>query len=147
MIHSLPYCTTGYWKDSGTPKDQATLPFTQTAGTQKRRAPTVLESDDADSDVPVPKPTKKAARKAPQPRVIAAAEKLFLDEDEDESVADVESQGTTRKSRPGKTDSAGIGLQARGSKRRHIIVDDDSDDGVAFKGFCKKTRLRQRSQG
>jgi hypothetical protein len=32
--------------------------------------------------------------------------------------------------------------RARASKRRHVIADDDSDDGVTFKGFSKKRRTK-----
>lgn len=121
--------------------DQETLAPTQTAGTQKRRAPTVLESDDADSDVPAEKKTRRTARKAPHSKASAAAEKLFLNSDEEDSVPVDDSQGTLGKCRTGKIDSI-PNLPAMGSKRRRIIVDDDSDDGVAFKGFGKKRRAR-----
>lgn len=110
-------------------------------GTQKRRAPAVLESDDADSDVPATKTTKKVARKAPRSKGTTAAKQLFLISDDEDSVPDADSQGTTGKSYAGKKDPV-TNLPARGSKRRHIIVDDDSDDGVAFKGFGKKRRVR-----
>ena len=139
LVYSFPYRMTGYWKDSGTSKDQASLPLTQTTlDTQKRQAPTVLESDGADSDVPAPKPTKRA-RKAPKSKATAVAGKLFFDSDEEDHRPDVE-QETRERPRQGKVDPAPK-LPIRGSKRRHIIVDDDSDDGVAFKGFGKKRRI------
>ncbi|KAI9570009.1 hypothetical protein HD554DRAFT_428607 [Boletus coccyginus] len=125
----------GYWKDSTASNDQETFAPTQTTGTQKRRAPTVLESDGADSDVPVEITTKRATRKAPQSKRSAAANKLFLNSDEEDSTPASEPQGTTDK-------PSAPNLPARGNKRRHIIVDDDSDDGVAFKGFGKKRRVR-----
>ncbi|KAG8215809.1 hypothetical protein J3R82DRAFT_7720 [Butyriboletus roseoflavus] len=131
----------GYWK-GGTSEDQKTLTPTRTTGTQKRRAPTVLESDDADTNVPAAKTIKRTARKAPQSKGSAVAAQLFLDSDEEYSATPVEDlQGTTGKSNTGKIDFV-PNLPARGSKRRHIIVDDDSDDGVAFKGFGKKKKLR-----
>ncbi|KAH0835680.1 hypothetical protein J3R83DRAFT_9435 [Lanmaoa asiatica] len=129
----------GYWKDSA-PKDQDTLAPTQTAGTQKRRAPTVLESDDAGTDVPAAKTTKRAPRKAAQSKASAAAEKLFLNSDEEDSVP-ITDQGPIGKSHTGKIDPV-PDLPTRGSKRRHIVVDDDSDDGVAFKGFSRRKRVR-----
>ena len=122
--------------------NQPTLAPTQTTGTQKRRAPTVLESDDADTDVPVAKTNKRAVRsKAPRSKGTAAAKKLFLNSDEEDSVPDADPQRTIGKSDPGKIDAA-PNFPAKGSKRRHIIIDDDSDDGVAFKGFGKKRRVR-----
>ena len=120
--------------------DQETFAPTQTTGTQKRHAPTVLESDGVDSDVPVVKTTRKATRKSPQSKGRTAAKKLFLDSDEEGSAPDTEPQGAVGKSHAGKMES--VTVPARGSKRRHIIVDDDSDDGVAFKGFGKKKRVR-----
>ncbi|KIJ19466.1 hypothetical protein PAXINDRAFT_96801 [Paxillus involutus ATCC 200175] len=119
----------GYWKDSQTAKDYTTLPPTQTAtgGTQKRRA--LLESDDEEViDAPASKMTRRTAYKASQPQRPVAAKQLFLDSDEEMS--------QTTKDDPRPT------LPARGSKRRHIIADDDSDDGVAFKGFGKKRKVR-----
>lgn len=82
-----------------------------------------------------------ATRKAPQSKGSAPAKKLFLNSDEEDSVPNAESQEPVGKCHAGKTDIA-HNLPARGSKRRHIIVDDDSDDGVAFKGFGKKRRVR-----
>ena len=100
-----------------------------------------MESDGAESDVPVAKTTKRATRKAPQSKGSAAAKKLFLDSDEEDSVPHAEAEGTVGKARAGKMEPA-PNLPTRGSKRRHIVVDDDSDDGVAFKGFGKKSRVR-----
>lgn len=139
LIHGFPYRTTGYWKDS-VAKDQETLAPTQTTGIQKRRAPTVLESDDADTDVPAEKTNKRATRKAPQSKAIAAAEKLFLNSDEEDAVPVEGPQGIIGKSNTEETDTV-PNLPTRESKRRHIIADDDSDDGVAFKGFGKKRRV------
>jgi len=126
----------GYWKDNATLDNCGTQGFTQTAGgTQKRRAPTVLESDGAESDVPVAKATKKTTtRKVQQTKASAEAERLFLDSDE-EAIGDSEETGGRGAGR--KIDSA-----PKTNKRRRIIADDDSDDGVAFKGFGKKKRVR-----
>ncbi|KAG6372656.1 hypothetical protein JVT61DRAFT_7408 [Boletus reticuloceps] len=129
----------GYWKD-GAMDDEDTLAATQTAATQKRRAPTVLESDGADSDVPAVKSSKKAVRKAPHSKGRAAAKKLFLSSDEEDPAPEAKPPETARKPHTGKIDFV-PNLPTRGSKRRHIIVDDDSDDGVAFKGFGKKRRV------
>ncbi|KAG9312591.1 hypothetical protein JVU11DRAFT_6988 [Chiua virens] len=118
----------GYWKGAAS-QSQDTLALTQTAA-QKRRAPTVLESDGADSDVPPAKPVRKATRKV----AIAAAEKLFLNSDDEVSVSDVGSQAKSHADKEPERK-----LPARGSKRRHVI-EDDSDDGLAFKGFAKKRR-------
>ncbi|KIK82439.1 hypothetical protein PAXRUDRAFT_715252 [Paxillus rubicundulus Ve08.2h10] len=118
----------GYWKDSQTTKDYTTLLATQTAtgDTPKRR--TLLESDDEVIDTPAPKMTRRTAHQASQPqRPVAAIKQLFLDSDEEMS------QITKDDPRPS--------LPVKGSKRRHIIVDDDSDD-VAFKGFGKKRKVR-----
>lgn len=121
--------------------DRETLPPTQPVGTQKRRAPTVLESDGADSDVPPAKAAKTVTRKAPQSKGRSATKKLFLNSDEGDSAPDADSQGAVDKTQGGRMDSA-PNLPTRGSKRRHVIVDDDSDDGVAFKGFGKKRKTR-----
>ncbi|KAN0078258.1 hypothetical protein V8E55_010315 [Tylopilus felleus] len=131
----------GYWKDNAALDDQETLPPTQPVGTQKRRAPTVLESDGADSDVPPAQAAKTVTRKAPQSKGRSVAKKLFLNSDEEDSAPDADSQGVVDKAQAGRMDSA-PNLPTRGSKRRHVIADDDSDDGVAFKGFGKKRKTR-----
>jgi len=63
-----------------------------------------------------------------------------MSSDEEDPVPEAKPPETTKRPHTGNIDSV-PNLPTRGSKRRHIIVDDDSDDGVAFKGFGKKRRV------
>ncbi|KAF9221049.1 hypothetical protein BS17DRAFT_785815 [Gyrodon lividus] len=132
----------GYWKDSNTAKDCSTLSPQMATTTQKRRAPTVLESDDEEViDVPAARKTKRAAYAAPQSQRTVSAKRLFLESDGEGSVPDTESQKAAARSQTAEDDPAPT-LPSKRTKRRHIIADDDSDDGLAFKGFGKKRRVR-----
>ncbi|KAH7886651.1 hypothetical protein F5I97DRAFT_2058933 [Phlebopus sp. FC_14] len=126
----------GYWKDSTTAKDYTTLQPSRSAtqNSQKCSAPTVLESDDETMDEPVVKVTRRPAPKGSQSKTRSAPKRLFL-----------ESDGEHSQEPSGKRlidDDIETALPTRRSKRRHIVADDDSDDGVAFKGFGKKRRVR-----
>ena len=127
---SLNICQ-GYWKDSA--KDYTSLPPSNPEA-QKRRARTVLESDDDEiNDVPVTKKTKKQR----EPKVKATP--LFFDSDEEST----QNKGSQRRATRQATlaDDESPDVHSRNNKKRHI-ADDDSDENAAFKGFGKKRRLR-----
>ncbi|KAI5984547.1 hypothetical protein EDC04DRAFT_2914273 [Pisolithus marmoratus] len=123
----------GYWKDSTAIKDSTLLP--SQPGIQ-RRARTILESEDEDSEeLPVEKKPRK------QPAALegkSQTARLFLESDEESA------QGKgSRKFTQGKVASSqGVHAGRVRSNKRHIIADDDSDEEAAFKGFGKKRRVR-----
>ncbi|KAG1824497.1 uncharacterized protein BJ212DRAFT_531036 [Suillus subaureus] len=121
----------GYWKDT---KDYTKDSQVTENGTQRskgrRRALAVDSDEDTQSQTldTIKKPVRKPAR-------TKETKKLFLNSDDDDGKDDA---GFGSPEPAPSTPAA----RARASKRRRVVADDDSDDGVTFKGFSKKRRTK-----
>jgi len=122
----------GYWKDTVSAKDYTNESRIQ----EKRRALAATESDEEEAVSQTLDSVKQPARKRARTK---DAKKLFMTSDDDETrddaVFDIED---SLEAPPAPSTPA---ARARASKRRRVVADDDSDDGVTFKGFGKKRRV------
>jgi len=128
---------TGYWKDTVPAKDYTKDSQVNDNGTQrsrgKRRALAATESDEEGIESQTLDSVKQPVRKRVRTTKDTKAKKLFMTSDDDDN-ADLAIESSQEALPEPSTPAA----RARASKRRRVVADDDSDDGVTFKGFGKK---------
>ncbi|KAG2155177.1 uncharacterized protein EDB93DRAFT_89420 [Suillus bovinus] len=124
----------GYWKDNKDYTKDSQVTENVTQGTQGKRRALAIDSDE-DTQSQTLETIKKPARKAVR---VKEAKKLFLNSDDDDSKDDA-GFGCSEEQLPAPSTPT---ARARASKRLRVVADDDSDDGVTFKGFSKKRRTK-----
>lgn len=167
----IPYhaliCFAAYWKDSRSHDNSGDLNFpvkSQMQGKSKGIPVPLEDSDEDENQFPVrpigkrttqsqklPRVTKK---KAPSPEEEGNFQPLFLSDDDDndrmtvDEEEDIDLDEGTPTLRSSRTSNKS-NQQSQVSKPRNkaaapIIIEDDSDDDVTFKGFGAKAKARSR---
>lgn len=153
-----------YWKGNPEHRSQEEADdqyFPSKSQTQSKSKAILLPSEDSDDEgdeFPVrqtgkrgtqsQKPTRargktpraKKEETKPQPLFLSDDEEMAVDEDDEIDELD-EDTPTLRSSRSSKTQKS---QPARKAAPAAIVIDDDSDDGTAFKGFGARAKGRSR---
>jgi len=138
----------GYWKASSetmsSSKTASSTQFPSQRAISRQRSVTVDFSEEKEPELdpmskpePEPMPVKKRTRRTPAPEPAPSQRRLFLESDDEDDNAQV----------LGDSDPEAVSLPTKPAsqvKKRRAPVDDDSDDGVTFKGFGTKRRKAAR---